>query len=105
MRPVPFLSTRPPISIVAEPLGNAASAEATSVEGLELVPSWQARPARRVRRLWAAMPVAAIVAAALSLARDHDAAAVRERPDPVMAPSSTASPALVVTAAPVTAAE
>lgn len=50
-----------------------------AVDGLEIVPAWQARPPRRRRRLSAAVPLVAIVAAAaLWVGRGDDARALRE---------------------------
>jgi hypothetical protein len=104
MRPLPLLSTPPAISVAGEPLDALAASRAgdapPSTNGFELVPTWQARPLRRLRRLPAvAVPVMAVaVLGALSAGREHDARALRE---PTAAQRSTSAPAspLVVRAA------
>jgi hypothetical protein len=103
MRHLPTLSTPPAIAITNEPLDDAAALSAaglSSAEGLEIVPAWQARPPRRMRRLSAAVPLVAVLAAsALWLERGGDARALRERP--AAAAASEAAPgALVVSAGP-----
>src|SRR3954471_2082803 len=103
MRHLPTLSTPPAIAITNEPLDDAAAlsvAALNSAEGLELVPAWHARPPRRMRRLSAAVPLIAVLAASvLWLERGGDARALRERPAAAVA-SETAPSALVVTAGP-----
>jgi hypothetical protein len=102
MRHLPTLSTPPAIAITNEPLDNAAALSAAalnSAEGLELVPAWQARPPRHMRRLSAAVPLVAVLAASvLWLERGGDARALRERP--AAAASEAAPGALVVRAGP-----
>src|SRR3954451_10955109 len=102
MRHLPTLSTPPAIAITNEPLDDAAALSAaglSSAEGLEIVPAWQARPPRRMRRLSAAVPLVAVLAAsALWLERGGDARALRERPS--AAASEAAPGALVVSAGP-----
>src|SRR3954471_13966167 len=104
MRHLPTLSTPPAIAITNEPLDDAAALTAAalnSAEGLELVPAWQARPPRHMRRLSAAVPLVAVLAAsALWLERGGDARALRERPSAAAA-SEAAPGALVVSAGPV----
>jgi hypothetical protein len=84
MRCLPLFSTPPSIAVADEPLDDAvasAAASLVSTAGLEFVPAWQARPARRVRRLSAAVPLVAVAAAAaLWTGHDDDARALRERP-------------------------
>jgi hypothetical protein len=103
MRHLPILSTPPAITITNEPLDDAAALSATglsSAEGLELVPAWQARPPRRMRRLSAVVPLVAVLAASvLWLERGGDARALRERPAAAVAPEA-APVALVVSAGP-----
>src|SRR3954454_18707570 len=103
MRHPPILSTPPPIAITNEPLDDAVArgaAALSSAEGLEIVPAWQARPRRRTRRLSAAIPLVAVLAAsALWLERGGDARALRERPAAAVA-SETAPSALVVSVGP-----
>src|SRR3954453_19143185 len=99
MRDLPTLSTPPAIAITSEPLDDAAARTAAalnSAEGLELVPAWQARPPRHMRRLSAAVPLIAVLAASvLWIERGGDARALRERP---AAASEAAPGALVVRA-------
>src|SRR3954451_22627807 len=103
MRHLPILATPPAIAITNEPLGDAAARGAAAfgcAEGLEIVPAGQARPPRRMRRLSAAVPLMAVLAAsALWLERGGDARALRERPAAAVA-SETALSALVVSAGP-----
>jgi hypothetical protein len=85
MRRPALLSTPPSIAIADEPLGGGAALTAAerllSSDGFEIVPAWQARPPRRLRRLSAAVPLVAVAAAvALWVGRDDDARALRERP-------------------------
>jgi hypothetical protein len=102
MRHLPTLSTPPAIAITNEPLDDAAALSAAalnSADGLELVPAWQARPPRHMRRLSAAVPLVAVLAASvLWLERGGDARALRERP--AAAASEAAPGALVVRAGP-----
>ena len=102
MAQLPILSTPPPIAITNEALDDAAASGAAalgSAEGLEIVPTWQARPPRRMRRLSAVLPLVAVVAASgLWLERGGDARALRERPAAVA--SEAAASALVVSADP-----
>jgi hypothetical protein len=103
-RPAPF-STPPSIAIADEPLGGGealTAAEALlSSDGFEIVPAWQARPPRRLRRLSAEVSlVAAAAAAALWIGRDDDARALRERPASAVASETTPAHAVVVNAAP-----
>src|SRR6476619_5419588 len=78
-----LLSTPPSIRIAAESVDDARDAAVDVPTGLELVPAWQARPARRRRRLWATMAVAAVVAAAALVASgDHGARGQTARPTP-----------------------
>jgi DNA-binding transcriptional LysR family regulator len=83
--PLPALVTSPPpIEIAEEPLGDGAAPTAAdallSGDGFAIVPGWQARPPRRLRRLSVAVPiVAGVAAAALWIGRDDDARALRER--------------------------
>jgi hypothetical protein len=103
MRHLPTLSTPPAIAITNEPLDDAAARGAAALgcaEGLEIVPAWQARPPRRMRRLSAAVPLVAVLAAsALWFERGGDARALRERPAAAVA-SEAAPSALVVSAGP-----
>src|SRR5215217_2779738 len=104
MRRPALLSTPPSIAIADEPLGEGTAAEALlSSDGFEIVPAWQARPPRRLRRLSAAVPLVAVAAAAaLWVGRDDDARALRERPPSAIASETAHAPAqaLVVSAAP-----
>ena len=105
MRRSALFSTPPPLTIADEPLGDGAALSAVdallSSDGLEIVPAWQARPRRRLRRLSAAVPlVAAAAAAAVWIGRDDDARALRERPTAAVASETASAHALVVSAAP-----
>src|SRR4051794_2856054 len=110
----PALSSTPPsIAIADEPLSGVeapTAAEALlSSDGFEIVPAWQARPPRRLRRLSAAASLIVAVAAAATLwvGRDDGARALHERPTSTVA-SETAigrAHALVVSAAPAGRAE
>src|SRR3954454_16304952 len=74
-----------------------------SVEGFELVPAWQARPARARRRVLATVPVLAVAAdVALSVGPAHGATPVRAG---AVKPAAPARPALVVQASPAPATE
>ena len=103
MRLTTLLSTPPSIAVAEEPLDDTAPAAVgprCASEGFEVVPAWQARSPRRLRRRAAVAPLAVLTAAgALWLGRDHDARALRERP--AVAERSGAAPAraLVVRAA------
>lgn len=82
---LPLLSTPPPIAIADEPLEAAAppppAGAAGSTAGLEVVPPWQARSPRRVRRLSVApIVIALVVTIVVVTGRGHDAQALRERP-------------------------
>jgi hypothetical protein len=107
MRRPALFSTPPSIAIGDEPLGGGAALAAgetlLSSNGFEIVPAWQARPPRRLRRLSAAVPLLAVAAAvALWVGRDDDARALRERPSSAIASETAPAPAhaLVVSAAP-----
>jgi hypothetical protein len=97
MRRIRILSAPPAIVIDEEPLGvDPGDSPPASVEGFELVPAWQARPARGRRRLLAAVPaLAGVAAVALSAIGGHGARPVRAGAVRPMAPSR---PALVVQA-------
>src|SRR3954447_25214851 len=102
-RPALFF-TPPSIAIADEPLGDGAALTAVeallSSDGFEIVPAWQARPPRRMRRLSAAVPLVAVLAASvLWVERGGDARALRERPAAAVA-SETAPSALVVSVGP-----
>jgi hypothetical protein len=104
MRRPALFSSPPPIVIADEPLGDGAALMAADPllcsEGLEIVPAWQARPPRRLRRVSAAVPlVAAAAAAALWVGRDDDARALRERAAPAVASETAPTRAVVVSAA------
>jgi hypothetical protein len=95
MRRIRILSAPPAILIDEEPLGvDPGDSPPVSIEGFELVPAWQARPARGRRRVLAAIPaLAGAAAVALSVSGSHGATragAVR--------PTAPARPALVVRA-------
>src|SRR5437773_1668395 len=67
MRRLPLFSPPPPIAVTDEPVDGGAvagPAALASTDGFELVAAWQARPPRRARRLSAAVPVVAVLAAA-----------------------------------------
>src|SRR4051794_20279758 len=95
-----LLSAPPAIAIDDEPLvADRSDWVPISVEGFELVPAWQARPARARRRVLATVPVLAVAAAvALSVGPGHGAT------PPVRAgavkPAPPRRPALVVHASP-----
>src|SRR5829696_1882028 len=102
MRRPALFSTPAPITIADEPLGDGAAHTLRSGDGFEVVPAWQARPPRRLRRLSAAVPLVAVAAAAaLWVGRDDDARALRERPPSAIASETAPAPAhaLVVSAA------
>jgi hypothetical protein len=105
MRRPALFSTPRLIAIADEALGDGealTAAEALlSGDGFEMIPSWQARPPRRVRRLSATLPLVAVAAAAaLWVGRDDDARALRERPASAVASETVPAHALVVSAAP-----
>jgi hypothetical protein len=105
MRRPALFSTPRSITIADEPLGDGAALTPSegllSSDGFEIVPAWQARPPRRLRRLSAAVPLVAVAAAAaLWIGRDDDARALRERPAAAVASETAAAHALVVSAAP-----
>ena len=106
MRRPALFSTPPSIAIADEPLGDGAAPAAVDIlcsgDGFEIVPAWQARPPRRLRRLSAAVPlvVAVAAAAALWVGRDDDARALRERPAIASETQPAPARALVVNAAP-----
>src|SRR4051812_35026772 len=97
MRRLQILSTPPAIVIDEEALGvDAGESAPVSVEGFELVPAWQARPARGKWRALATLPVLAGAAAvALSASGGHGTTSMRAGDVRPMAP---ARPALVVQA-------
>ena len=109
----PALSFTPPsIAIADEPLGDGTAITAADIlrsgDGFEIVPAWQARSPRRLRRLSAAVPLVALAAAAaLWVGRDDDARALRERPPSAIASETAPAPAhaLIVSAAPASRAE
>ena len=94
-----LLSSPPAIAIDDEPLGvDDGDWPSASAVGFELVPAWQARPARGGRRVLATLPALAVaVAVALSVGPRHDAAPMRAG---AVAPAAPARPALVVEASP-----
>ena len=105
MRRQALFYTPPSITIADEPLGDGEALTAAetllSSDGFELVPPWQARPPRRLRRLSAAIPLVAVAAAAaLWVGHDDDARALRERPASAVASETAPAHALVVSAAP-----
>src|SRR5687767_7920276 len=104
MRRPALFSTPRSITIADEPLGGGAALAAAeallSSDGFEIVPAWQARPPRRLRRLSAAVPLVAVAAAAaLWVGRDDDARALREPPASAVASETAPTHALVVSAA------
>ena len=105
MRGPALLSTPPSIMIADEPLGDGAAttvAEALlSSDGIEIVPAWQARPPRRMRRLSPAVPFLALaVAGALWIGRDDNARTLRDAPAGAVASEAAPGEALVVSADP-----
>src|SRR3954468_3534651 len=92
-----LLSAPPAIAIDDEPLvADRSDWVPISVEGFELVPAWQARPARARRRVLATVPaLAGAAAVALSVSGGHDATPIRAGAVRAAAP---ARPALVVPA-------
>src|SRR3954454_2721582 len=97
MRRMRIFSAPPAIVIDEEPLGaDPGDSRPSCVEGFELVPAWQARPARGRRRVLAAIPaLAGAAAVALSVSGGHGATPVRAG---AVAPTAPTRPALVVRA-------
>jgi hypothetical protein len=97
MRQIRILSAPAAILIDEEPLAvDPGDSPPVSVEGFELVPAWQARPARGKRRALAALPaLAGAAAVALSASGGHGTTPMRAGEVRPMAP---ARPALVVQA-------
>src|SRR3954451_2900280 len=97
MLPTRLLSAPPAIAIDDEPLvADRSDWVPISVEGFELVPAWQARPARARRRVLATVPVLAVAAAvALSVGPGHGATPMRAG---AVKPAAPTRPALVVQA-------
>src|SRR5689334_1451456 len=97
MRRIRILSAPPTIVIDEEPLGvDPGESPSAFVEGLELVPAWQARPARGKRRALAALPaLAGAAAVAISVSGSHRATPMRAG---AVRPTAPARPALVVQA-------
>src|SRR4051794_33170297 len=106
MRPLPLLSTPPAINVADEPWGARAAGRAGDAppapNGFELVPAWQARPSRRLRRLPAAVVPALAVAVlvALSAHHEHDARALRGLTAAQRTTGAPASPLVVRAATP-----
>src|SRR3954454_21557490 len=92
-----LLSAPRAIAIADEPLvADRSDWMPISVEGFELAPGWQARPARARRRVLAMVPVLGVAAAvALSVGPGHGATPVRPG---AVKPAAPARPALVVRA-------
>jgi hypothetical protein len=99
MRRLRILFAPPAIAIDEEPLGvEPGDSPPVSVEGFELMPPWQARPARGRRRTLATVPaLAGAAAVALSVSGGHDATPIRAV---AVQPAAPARPALVVQASP-----
>jgi hypothetical protein len=100
MRRLRLLSAPPSIAIDIEPLDGVVDADwpPVSVEGFEILPAWQVRPARGRRRIMATLPALAVAAAvALSVDRGHDPTPLRAGP---VRQHGTVRPALVVQASP-----
>src|SRR3954471_21546615 len=97
MRRIRILSAPPAIVIDEEPLGvDPGDSPPVCVEGFELVPAWQARPAPGRRRVLAAIPaLAGATAVALSVSGSHNATPMRAG---AVRPPAPARPALVVEA-------
>jgi hypothetical protein len=97
MRRLRIFSAPPAIVIDEEPLGvDPGDSPPVCVEGFELVPAWQARPARGRRRVLAAIPaLAGAAAVALSVSGSHGATPTRAG---AVRPTAPARPALVVRA-------
>src|SRR3954451_15642617 len=79
MRRIRILSAPPAIAIDEAPLGiEPGDSPPASVQRFELVPAWQARPARGRRRVLATVPgLAGAAAVALSVSGGHDATRIR----------------------------
>src|SRR3954449_8677777 len=97
MRRIRILSAPPAIVIDEEPLGaDRGDSPPVCVEGFELVPAWQARPARGPRRALGGLPaLAGAAAVALSASGIHGATPTRAG---AVRPTAPARPALVVRA-------
>src|SRR4051812_43553097 len=97
MRRIRILSAPPAIVIDEEPLGaDPGESPPVVVEGFELMPAWQARPARGKRRALAGLPaLAGAAAVVLSVSGGHRATPMSAGAVRPMAPSR---PALVVQA-------
>src|SRR3954470_5069841 len=97
MRRIRIFSAPPAILIDEEPLAvDPGDSPPVCVEGFELVPAWQARPARGRRRVLAAIPaVAGAAPVALSVSGSDGATPTRAGAVRRTAP---ARPALVVRA-------
>src|SRR3954468_15750744 len=97
MRRLRIFSAPPAIVIDEEPLGvDPGDSPPVCVEGFELMPAWQARPARGRRRVLATVPaLAGAAAVALSVSGGHDATPIRAG---AVRPAAPARPALVVPA-------
>src|SRR4051794_27893328 len=104
MRRIRILSAPAAIAIDEEPLGvEPRDLRPVYVEGFELVPAWQARPARGRRRALATVPaLAGAAAVALSVSGGHDATPIRAV---AVQPAAPARPALVVQASPAPASD
>lgn len=98
MRRVRLLSSPPAITIDDESLGvDHGDWPPVSVAGFELVPMWQARPARGRKRALATLPALAVAGAlALSVGAGHDATPIRSAP---LRPAAPPQSPLVVRAA------
>src|SRR4051812_10015338 len=104
MRRLPLLSTPPAITIADEPFGSDVSALGAHgdarVPGLQVVPAWQARPPRTLRRLSVlAVPLAAGALAAAMWAGGDRTAQVPHEPRATHASRSVPARAIVVGAA------
>src|SRR3954462_7835713 len=104
MRRIRILSAPPAIAIDEERLGvEPGDSPRVSGEGFELMPPWQARPARGGRRALATVPALAGAAAVpLAVRGGHDATPIRAVAVQRVAP---ARPAFVVRAAPAPASD
>src|SRR3954466_3891749 len=96
MHPLPLLSAPQAICVAHESLDGLAADRSEdappSPNGFELVPAWQARPPRRLRRLPAGVVPGMAVSVLVALSADHGDAprALRE---PAAAQRSTRAPA------------
>src|SRR3954451_20646293 len=97
MRRIRIFSAPPAILVDEEPLGvDPGDLPPVCVEGFELVPAWQARPARGRRRVLAAIPaLAGAAAVALSVSGGHGASPTSAG---AVRPTAPARPALVARA-------